>query len=78
MQKWQVTFVDDHGVQSVEHFDCEQPPTLERAAQLVRARLLPVSAELDLNDLEGRTDTPTLKSLKEQNSIQILSITPIQ
>ncbi|WP_409299742.1 hypothetical protein [Pseudomonas sp. KCJK8993] len=78
MQKWQVTFVDDHGVQAVEDFACEQPPTLELAAQLVRARLLPVSAELDLNDLEGRTDMPTLKSLKEQNSIQILSITPIQ
>ncbi|MGC5700687.1 hypothetical protein J4P02_10875 [Pseudomonas sp. NFXW11] len=77
MQKWQVTFVDDHGVQSVEHFDCEQQPTLEQAAQLVRARLLPVSAELDLNDLEGRTDEPTLKSLKEQNSIQILGIAPI-
>ncbi|MFJ7144072.1 MAG: hypothetical protein ACN6OP_18040 [Pseudomonadales bacterium] len=78
MQKWQVTFVDDHGVQSIEQFDCEQQPTLERAAQLVRARLLPVSAELDLNDLDGRTDAPTLKSLKEQNSIQILSITPMQ
>ncbi|MDP4567679.1 hypothetical protein Q8O96_01255 [Pseudomonas sp. LPH60] len=77
MQKWQVTFVDDHGVQSVEQFDCEQQPTLERAAQLVRARLLPVSAELDLNDLDGRTDAPTLKSLKEHNSIQILSITPM-
>ncbi|AZC23590.1 MULTISPECIES: hypothetical protein [Pseudomonas] len=77
MQKWQVAFVDDHGVQSVEYFDCEQQPTLERAAQLVRAKLLPISAELDLNDLEGRTETPTLKSLKEQNSIQILSITPI-
>ena len=77
MQKWQVTFVDDHGVQSVEQFDCEQQPTLERAAQLVRARLLPVSAELDLNDLDGRTDSPALKSLKEQNSIQILSITPM-
>ncbi|QZI68934.1 hypothetical protein K5F93_21510 [Pseudomonas protegens] len=77
MQKWQVTFMDDHGVQSVEQFDCEQQPTLERAAQLVRARLLPVSAELDLNDLDGRTDASTLKSLKEQNSIQILSITPM-
>ena len=50
---------------------------MERAAQLVRAKLLPVSAELDLNDLDGRTEDPTLKSLKEQNSIQILSITPI-
>ncbi|AIS14053.1 hypothetical protein C4K22_1861 [Pseudomonas chlororaphis subsp. aurantiaca] len=77
MQKWQVTFVDDHGVQSVEQFDCEQQPSMEEAAQLIRAKLLPVPAELDLNDLEGRTDDPTVKSLKDQNSIQILSITPI-
>ncbi|CAI8934989.1 hypothetical protein [Pseudomonas sp. NPDC087626] len=77
MQKWEITFVDDHGVQSVERFDCEQQPDMEKAAQLIRAKLLPVPAELDLNDLEGRTDDPTLKSLKDQNSIQILSISPI-
>ena len=77
MQKWEVTFVDDHGVQTVEQFDCDQEPTMERAAQLIRAKLLPVPAELDLNDLEGRTDDPTVKSLKDQNSIEILSITPI-
>ena len=77
MQKWQIIFVDDHGVQSVEQFDCEQQPSMEDAAQLIRAKLLPVPAELDLNDLEGRIDDPTVKSLKEQNSIQILSITPI-
>ncbi|OLF55072.1 hypothetical protein [Pseudomonas chlororaphis] len=77
MHKWQIVFVDDHGVQSVEQFDCEQQPSMERAAQLIRAKLLPVPAKLDLNDLEGRTDDPTVKSLKDQNSIQILSITPI-
>ncbi|MFJ2366464.1 hypothetical protein ACIPIN_22645 [Pseudomonas sp. NPDC087697] len=77
MQKWEVTFVDHHGVQTVEQFDCEQKPTMERAAQLIRSKLLPVPAELDLNDLEGRTDDPTVKSLKDQNSIEILSITPI-
>jgi glycine cleavage system regulatory protein len=77
MQKWQVTFVDDHGVQSVEEFECEQQPDMEHAAQLIRAKLLPVPATLDLNDLEGRTLEPTVKSLKDQNSIQILNITPI-
>ncbi|MNJ00195.1 hypothetical protein D3C73_1594670 [compost metagenome] len=50
---------------------------MEKAAQLIRTRLLPVPAELDLNDLEGRIEDPTLKSLKEQNSIQILSISLI-
>ncbi|AJO77466.1 MULTISPECIES: hypothetical protein [Pseudomonas] len=77
MQKWQIVFVDDHGVQSVEQFDCEQQPSMERAAQLIRAKLLPVPAELDLNDLEGRTAEPTVKNLKYQHSIQILSIQPI-
>lgn len=76
MQTWQVTFVDDHGMQVVEHFECEHKPSLEQAAQMIRARLLPVSAELDLNDLDGRITDPTVKSLKDQNSIQILSITP--
>ena len=75
MQQWQVTFVDDHGVQAIECFDCEREPSLEEAALIVRAKLLPVPAALDLNDLEGRATDPTVKSLKEQNSIQILSIT---
>ncbi|MGE7958057.1 hypothetical protein ACQKQA_15995 [Pseudomonas sp. NPDC089530] len=77
MQKWQIIFVDEHGVQSVEQFDCEQRPSMEQAAQWIRAKLLPVPAELDLNDLEGRTDEPTVKSLKDQHSIQILGISPI-
>ena len=77
MQKWQITFVDDHGVQRNEQFDCEQQPDMEKAAKLIRDKLLPVPAELDLNDLEGRTAEPTVKSLKSQNSIQILDITPI-
>ena len=76
MQKWEVTFVDDHGVQTVEQFDCEQEPTMEQAAHLILAKLLPVPAELDLNDLGGRIDDPTVKSLKDQYSIQILDITP--
>jgi hypothetical protein len=44
---------------------------------LIKARLLPVAAELDLNDLEGRTADAGVKSLKTQNSIEIRSITPI-
>lgn len=77
MQKWKVTFIDDHGEQVDELFENEECPNNEQAAKLIRARRLPVAAELDLNDLEGRTDDPTVKSLKSQNSIQILSITPV-
>ncbi|WP_262387739.1 hypothetical protein [Pseudomonas gessardii] len=76
MQNWQVTFVDDHGVQSVEQFAFEQKPSLEDAAQMIRAKLLPIPAKLDLNDLDGRIAEPTVKSLKDQNSIQILDISP--
>jgi len=77
MQKWEITFVDDHGEAIAEQFDYEQEPTMEQAAQLIRERLLPVPAKLDLNDLEGRTEEPTLKNLKSQHAIEIISITPI-
>jgi hypothetical protein len=77
MQKWKVTFVDDHGEKVDEVFESDECPNNEQAAKLIRARRLPVAAELDLNDLEGRTDDPTVKSLKTQCSIEILSITPI-
>ncbi|WP_321848643.1 hypothetical protein [Pseudomonas paraveronii] len=76
MQNWQITFVDDHGVQSVERFACERKPSLEDAAHLIRDKLVPVAAELDLNDLDGRKPEPTVKILKDQNSIQILDISP--
>ena len=77
MQKWEITFVDDHGETLAEQFDYEQEPTMEQAAQWIRERLLPVPAQLDLNDLEGRTQDPTVKNLKSQHSIEIVSITPI-
>jgi hypothetical protein len=77
MQKWKVTFVDDHGETINEVFECAERPDYERAARLIKARLLPVAAELDLNDLEGRTTDACVKELKFQNSIQILGITPI-
>ena len=74
MQTWKITFVDDHGETSVEQFDCTEKPSLEDAAHLIRSKLVPVAAELDLNDLEGRKPEPTVKILKDQNSIQILDI----
>lgn len=77
MQKWKITFVDEHGESVDELFECEECPSNEQAAKLIRARRLPVAAELDLNDLDGRAADPTVKSLKSQNSIEILSITPM-
>lgn len=52
-------------------------PQRDEAARLIKERLLPVAAELDMNDLEGRTTDAGVKSLKTQNSIEIRSITPI-
>jgi hypothetical protein len=77
MQKWKVTFVDDHGEVIDEVFECDECPNHEQAARLIKERLLPVAAELDLNDLEGRTSDAGVKNLKTQNSIEIRSITPI-
>ncbi|QAY85057.1 hypothetical protein [Pseudomonas arsenicoxydans] len=77
MQKWKITFVDDHGETVDEVFECDDCPNNEKAAELLKERLFPVAAKLDLNDLEGRTADPSVKSLKTQNSIQILGITPI-
>ncbi|AZP71142.1 hypothetical protein EJJ20_14920 [Pseudomonas poae] len=76
MQKWQITFVDDHGQKTVEEVTCDQKPSLEDAAHMIRSKLVPIAAELDLNDLEGRKPEPTVKILKDQNSIQILDISP--
>lgn len=77
MSNWKVTFVDDHGETIDEVFECEECPSYEQAAKLIKERLLPVAAKLDLNDLEGRTADAGVKNLKTQNSIQIRSITPI-
>jgi hypothetical protein len=77
MQKWKITFVDDHGETVDEVFECDECPDNEHAAKLLKERLLPVASELDLNDLEGRTVDATVKNLKTQNSIQILGITPV-
>jgi hypothetical protein len=77
MQKWKITFVDDHGETVNEVFECDERPDNECAAKLIKSRLLPVAAELDLNDLEGRTADASVKELKSQNSIEILGITPI-
>ncbi|WP_285436478.1 hypothetical protein [Pseudomonas sp. fls2-241-R2A-110] len=77
MQKWKITFVDDHGETVDEVFECDDCPDNEKAAELLKERLFPVAAKLDLNDLEGRTADASVKSLKTQNSIEILGIAPV-
>jgi hypothetical protein len=41
MQKWKITFVDDHGETVDEVFECDECPDNEHAAKLIKARLLP-------------------------------------
>ncbi|HEY0286361.1 MAG TPA: hypothetical protein VGC62_05040 [Pseudomonas sp.] len=74
MKIWTISFLDKDGVQQTLDLESEQRPSEEQAAHRLRQRLFPVTNDLDLNDLEGRTAEPTVKTLKEQNSVQILSI----
>jgi hypothetical protein len=74
MKVWTVSFLDKEGVQQILDLESELRPSEEEAARRLRPRLFPVTNDLDLNDLEGRTQEPTVKTLKEQNAVQIISI----
>lgn len=75
MKHWIISYQDKDGEQRTYDHSAEQRPSEEMAAQILRKHLYPVTSELDLNDLEGRTAEPTVKSLDEQNSVKIISIT---
>lgn len=74
MKEWEITFLDQNGVQSSLAYDADDCPSKEEAAQWIRAKLFPVMAQADLNDLQGRVESPTERVLKEQNSVIILGI----
>ncbi len=75
MKQWIISYLDKDGVPQTLSHEAEQQPNDEQAATLLRKRLVPVTQQLDLNDLEGRTDDPTVKALNDQNSVKLLSIT---
>jgi hypothetical protein len=77
MKQWAISYLDKDGVQQRVDIDFQDRPSEEEVARLLRKDLFPVTDELDLNDLEGRTDEPTVKTLKDQNSVQIISITEV-
>jgi hypothetical protein len=77
MKQWAISYLDKDGVQQRVDIDFQDRPSEEEVARLLRKDLFPVTDELNLNDLEGRTDEPTVKTLKEQNSVQIISITEV-
>ncbi|WP_323114805.1 hypothetical protein [Pseudomonas guariconensis] len=74
MKEWEVTFVDQNGVQSSLLFNGDQRPSDEQAARLIRSHLFPVIDELDLNDFQDRSPSPTVRWLKEQNGVSITGI----
>ena len=74
MKVWTISFQDKDGVQQTHSLEADQRPSDEEAAQRLRHLLFPVTEDLDLNDLEGRTQEPTVRTLKEQNAVQIISI----
>ncbi|KAA8706426.1 MULTISPECIES: hypothetical protein [Pseudomonas syringae group] len=75
MKQWAILYLDKDGVQQRHVAAFEQRPSEEEVAQLLRKDLYPMTDELDLNDLEGRTEEPTVKTLKDHNSVEIISIT---
>ncbi|WP_213876461.1 hypothetical protein [Pseudomonas sp. dw_358] len=74
MKQWKISYSDQDGVSREMDVQFAECPSIEEAAQLVRARLFPVTAELDLNDFEGRDSAPTAKTLKTQNGVTITNI----
>lgn len=77
MKEWEVTFVDQNGVQNSLLYNGEQCPSDEEAARLIRSHLFPVIDELDLNDFQDRSPSPTVRWLKEQSGVSITSISPL-
>jgi hypothetical protein len=74
MKVWTISFLDKDGVQQTLDLESEHLPSDEEAAQFLRSHLSPVTTDLDLNDLDGRAAEPTVKTLKDQNAVQIISI----
>ena len=74
MKEWEVTFVDQNGVQSSLLYNGDERPSDEQAARLIRSHLFPVIDELDLNDFQDRSPFPTVCWLKEQSGVSITRI----
>ncbi len=74
MKEWEVIFADQKGEPTSLLISSEQVPSEEEAARAIRSQLFPVMDELDLNDFQDRTQSPTARWLKEQNGVSITSI----
>lgn len=74
MKEWEVRFADQKGEPQSLLLNAEQRPSEEDAARAIRSRLFPLMDELDLNDFQDRSFSPTARWLKEQNGVTITAI----
>ncbi|MNJ47479.1 hypothetical protein D3C77_426370 [compost metagenome] len=74
MKEWEITFVDQKGERTTLALTSEHKPSIEQAAQRVRAYLYPVMEELDLNDFQGRVSCPIAEWLKKESGVEITTI----
>ncbi|MCE1118324.1 MULTISPECIES: hypothetical protein [Pseudomonas] len=74
MKEWEVRFADQKGEPQTLLLNAEQRPSEEDAARAIRSRLFPLMDELDLNDFQDRSFSPTARWLKEQSGVTITAI----
>ncbi|CAM3981793.1 hypothetical protein CCOS865_01735 [Pseudomonas reidholzensis] len=74
MKEWEVIFADQKGEPTTLLLTAEQRPSDEEAARAIRTKLFPLLDELDLNDFQDRSQSPTARWLKEQSGVTISDI----
>ena len=74
MKEWEVRFADQKGEPQTLLLNAEERPSEEDAARAIRSRLFPLMDELDLNDFQDRSFSPTARWLKEQSGVTITTI----
>ncbi|MNM85456.1 hypothetical protein D3C81_975710 [compost metagenome] len=77
MKEWEVIFADQKGELTTLQLYSELCPSEEDAARAIRSHLFPVMDELDLNDFQDRSHSPTARWLKEQSGVTISEIRPL-
>ncbi|MBF8748724.1 hypothetical protein E2H86_19745 [Pseudomonas putida] len=74
MKAWEVIFADQKGEPTSLLLRADERPSEEDAARAIRSHLFPVMDELDLNDFQDRTSSPTARWLKEHSGVTISRI----
>ncbi|WP_296264456.1 hypothetical protein ACSMEV_10135 [Pseudomonas sp. MLB6B] len=74
MKKWDIIFADQKGELTTLQLTADQRPGEEEAARAIRSSLFPVMDELDLNDFQDRSVSPTARWLKEHSGVTIAEI----